>query len=347
MAGRSASGRHLLGAAAAVAPSFGDDSHGSSHGGGSDGGGRQQRAMRIDKRGTAGHVHGSAGGHYEASCVFLIEGCFLSPAFGALLPWKRIHTPTRRLDAVLHFPSPSEWEDFHLMPGRAPRADSEGVHRVEGPINDLAIRVRAVHHGGCSLASRIIVVRPPHTLRLLTLETPPSLPAKARALLSIEDLLRSTAKIHGGLSSDVQYFHVQTQLLTHLPRLTQMFRLFALTFSAKPSTIYSLSRAQFRGMLIGLGISPAKLPNSHIPILFAKAKRAMRTEEAAEALEEDGEGAETRGLRDLNGLGVTHFIAALLRVAHAIYPELNEQGVGAQLDKMMHEYVLPGNTHLE
>ena len=31
----------------------------------------------------------------------------------------------------------------------------------------------------------------------------------------------------------------------------------------------------------------------------------------------------------------------MLRVAHACYPELHEEGVGAQLEMMMHEKVLP------
>ena len=354
LVGHNTSGRNLLSVIPAARASEGSGS-GSGHGSGrghGHGSGRGHGHGHVAPMGTrvkestaghggAGHGSGGGGGHYEASCVFLIEGCYLSPAYGALLPWRRLHTPTRRLDAVVRFPAISDWEDHHLIAGQAPRADAEGVHRIEGPLNDLAIRIRAVHNGGCSIASKVVVVRPPHTIRQLTLEVPPSLPAKARQVLGIEDLLRSTSRIHGGMSPDVQYYHVQEQLLCFLPVITQTFRLFALTFSCKPSTIYSLSRAQFRGMLVALRISPGLFSLQEIPIIFAKAKKALREEAAARELEEDGDGAETRGYRDLNGLGVTQFVGAMLRVAHACYPELHEEGVGAQLEMMMHEKVLP------
>ena len=62
----------------------------------------------------------------------------------------------------------------------------------------------------------------------------------------MEDALKGRAADYNGLKG----------------QLTQTFRLFALSFSCKPSTIYSLSRAQFRGMLVAMQISPAHLPFS-------------------------------------------------------------------------------------
>ena len=102
------------------------------------------------------------------------------------------------------------------------------------------------------------------------------------------------------------------------------------------------SRARrFRGLLIALEICPKRLNFSLAAFIFEKAKATIKDDEAQSALAVDGEAAETRGHRSDRGIGVVQFVGALLRVAHALHPELNDKGIGVKLRTLMEGCVLP------
>ena len=307
---------------------------------------RRRSSMRLISSTPSLHNISSSGsssqgtGYYEAEAVFLLECCYISPAYGAMTPWRRVAKPTRRLVTSVTFPPPSEWDDHpHTKAGRG-RVSLASAVAERGPLDDLALRVRAVTRGGTSLASNVVVVQPARTRRALVLDSPPGvLPDRARGLLSVEDLLCSTSKEPGGLSPDVQWHRLRAALVKTMPALSQLFRLFALAFSTKVSSMYTMSRAQFRGFMIALGVSPSPLPFSHLAVIFAKSHRILKSDEAASALGK--EGAETHGHRSDRGVGITQFVSALVRVAHALFPRVHSQGLGEQILAFAEQYATP------
>ena len=261
--------------------------------------------------------------------------CFVDPAYGALLPWRRACPPTRRLRARITLPKSRNWEE---------PAGQASVVQCAGPLADVALRVRAITRGGCSLASAVVVAHSVHLRKPIEIVPPAMLPHHARALLTVEDLLASTAR-GAGLSADEQWELLRVEIHQYLFPLTQLFRLFAMAYATKANVAYTISRAQFRGLLVSLGVSPAPLRPEHVSVLFAKGQRAIKFEVAlVEALAH--EGTETRGHRSDRGLGITQFVGVMLRVAHAVYPHAHSEGVGAQFRLLMQEHGMPVHAQL-
>ena len=283
--------------------------------------------------------------HPESGVHFHLEIAKISPAYG-IRAWHPAAIPTRKLVSQALVAPQATWEEHVEVKGTHGELEP---FLCSGAPEDYALRVRAVNRGGSAPPSNVVIARPSRTREAIELDLPGPLPQSVRDILDIEDQLKSEEKL-SGMSAVEQFERLREVLGRQLPELSQLFRLFAMTRNAKLHKIYSLSHAQFRGFCIAIGISPQTVGHNVADVIFTRARRMLNFKVGNHA---KAEGAKsrmstlTRAMNEAGGLtgkddelGFTQFVAGMIRVAHAAYAGV-ANGLGAQLDMMMDENVLP------
>jgi hypothetical protein len=287
-------------------------------------------------------------GRWEAAegLLFYVEVARLNPAYG-VSQWTLAVPPSKQLSARILIAPQLSWEE-HIVNNTDD--GSTLVVNCSGGAEDYALRVRAVNRGGTSPPSNVFIARPSRSRFPMTLDLPGPLPPAVREILDLEDQFKHGQKSFG-VSAVEQFDELREALAFHLPELSQIFRLFALIRSSNShESLYSLSHAQFRGVIIAAGLSPSPVAFSATDIIYTRVLRMLNVKvgsvEKAAAAERRVQvlqrAAEETGAAVMNDavIGFTQFVAAMVRVSHALFRG-HERGLAKQFERMMNEAILP------
>ena len=293
--------------------------------------------------------------HPDSGTHFHLEVARISPAYG-IRPWRIAATPTRRLSARALVAPQANWEE-HVGAGEITGGSSADLKPFLccGAAEDYALRVCAVNRGGSSPYSNVVIARPARSRAEIELDLPGPLPQSVRDVLDMEDQFRDEEK-QSGLSALEQFEQLREVLGRQVPELSQLFRLFSMTQSKKLDHIYSLTQPQFQGFCIAIGISPSLvdqedriervLPPGLVQNILKRAMQENSVGEVSKAMERIGLLKRVVSSTITTAeICFTQFVSAIIRVAHAAYAG-QVTGLGAQMDMLMTERVLPVHRHI-
>ena len=269
----------------------------------------------------------------ESGLVFVLEIARLNPAFG-VMKWQQAAAPTRRLVATTMLSSQNAWEETveDLNTGE------KTPFNCSGSLEDYALRVVAKTRGGESPPSNVVIARPARARKEIVMTIPgPLPPSPVREILDIEDVFRKE-EFATGLTAAEQFEALRIGLANHMPDISQLFRMFALTNVPRLQSIYSLSRTQFRGLVVAVMDFHPRPPGEHVIDAIWSRTLNLSTSKLSEMFNKSSRNL--LAMRDGDEIGFTQFMSAMLRVANAAYHG-HIKGAAAQFEALMEHCILP------